>query len=103
MTSDSVAEDARLADAELQQAADVILAAAEAIEHAVEALHASAPVEASRIRDQTARIYEACMFRDIVGQRLTRMAGGRSADPLAQGPEASPIDQARVDAMLAGA
>lgn len=93
-------------------ATHVILDACERLDAAF-AGHAASP----HLRADVTRIYEACSFQDIIGQRLGKVmrllqtgaegAGLVAADtaPLLEGPptRSAGLSQAAADALLAGA
>lgn len=103
MTSEEIVADADAADVEIQCAADLVLDAADGVSAVAAMLATERPEIAARLDRYVAQVLQACAFRDMVGQRLARIAGRTaSGDPLANGPvngdEA--LDQAAVDALL---
>lgn len=100
-----------LVRADIEQAADAMLAAAEMGLNDVAAAREGQAAALDRIERTLCAILEACAFQDLAGQRLSRLksvigetplvAPGAS-DPLLNGPAApgEGLDQAAADALL---
>jgi chemotaxis protein CheZ len=61
-------------------ATDAILTAAETIDHSAQVLEASCRSKQDRqgaadIQEQVVKIFEACNFQDLTGQRITKVVG----------------------------
>lgn len=103
MTREEIVADAEAADVECQCAADLVLEAADGVAAVAAGLAAERPDLAAELDRYAAQALQACTFRDMVGQRLARIAGrAPSSDPLALGPVSGgqALDQAEVDALL---
>lgn len=111
-----MAEDAHeiigLIRSEIEQAADMMLAAAEMGLRDLAAAREGQPAALDRIERTLLAILEACAFQDLAGQRLTKLAGALETtrlaadggDPLLNGPAApgQGLDQAAADALMNG-
>src|ERR1700744_2857395 len=90
--------------AELADAADTILGAAETILAGLD----RAGTGAAELRQHCHAAIQACAFRDLVGQRIAKLSGwidgevAQDADPLLNGPatHGHGLDQAGADALF---
>lgn len=96
--------------AEIDQAVDVILNAAEACLRDIGAARDGQPLDLDRAEQALCAILEACAFQDLTGQRLSKLNGMIGAlslqqpggDPLLNGPALAGqgVDQALADRLL---
>lgn len=96
---------------EVEQAADLMLSAAEMGLRDVEAARCGQAAAFDRIERTLCAILEACAFQDLTGQRLSKLDGMIGAtelhapqtDPLLNGPALTGqgLDQNAADAILA--
>lgn len=111
MAAESAQEIIALIRADIEQAADMMLAAAEMGLRDIAAAREGQTAALDRIERTLCAILEACAFQDLAGQRLSRLSsvfGSTQAvadggDPLLNGPAAPGrgLDQAAADALLA--
>lgn len=111
MAADEAREVIGLIRADIEQAADAMLAAAEMGLSDIAAVRDGQTAALDRIERTLCAILEACAFQDLAGQRLSRLEGliadvsigpGPAGDPLLNGPAApgQGLDQAAADALL---
>lgn len=103
MTREEIVSDALAADAACEHAAESVIATADGLASLAADLAKDRPDVSAALDRYVAELLQACAFRDLVGQRLARMAGKSPAhDPLARGPVngAGALGQATVDALL---
>lgn len=95
-------QDLEAVAAECRAAAETILANLEAVLAQAATLGDAAPVAAAAIEAAALRAMEVCAFQDRVGQRLARVLGGRSDDPLLTGPQDADaaLSQDSIDALF---
>lgn len=105
MSADDFQADLEAVRRECEAAATAVLAAAESVMAQADGLDAREPEAAARLREAGLKALQACEFQDLVGQLLTRLADGRSDDPLLQGPAATGegLEQDDIDALMAAA
>ena len=100
--------------ADIEQAADAMLSAAEMGLNDTQAARDGQAGALDRLERTLCAILEACAFQDLAGQRLSRLAAmigdaspgaGEAADPLLNGPAApgEGLDQAAADAVMGSA
>lgn len=95
---------------EVEQAADVMLSAAERCLSDLSRARGGEAAAFDRIEETLCAILEACAFQDLTGQRLSKLeaimdansSGVIAGDPLLNGPALSGqgIDQAEADRLL---
>jgi hypothetical protein len=98
--------------ADIEQAADSMLAAAEMGLRDLDAVRQGSGGALDRLERTLCAILEACAFQDLAGQRLSQLEAAvdagtliaPSGDPLLNGPAApgEGLDQAAADALLEG-
>lgn len=112
MAGETAREIIALIRADIEQAADMMLAAAEMGLRDVGSAREGQTAALDRIERTLCAILEACAFQDLAGQRLSKLEGAIGAsgplpdgeDPLLNGPAApgQGLDQAAADALFAG-